>query len=241
VPAPAIPPPAPPPQPNVKYHVNGCPDLGGCTEYSPGYYSSQLNLNGVSIFDSGIYYVVGGMKLNPNTIVRPSSVDASGLGGTVFYLSGSSSFDAKANTGKGSTTDAFQTSTVPCSAPGSPPLPSGVPATLQGNILLAPCTGTYGDPLGKGQNRGVLFFQDRSAAASPSWSGGGQFLMAGTMYFHQTSSFGSTLSFGGNAGSATYLLGEIIVDELSLSGNPSINMYLNPNPIFPLLKVALLQ
>ena len=43
---------------------------------------------------------------------------------------------------------------------------NGTPYTgLNGNLLLAPCTGTYGDPTGAGQYRGMLFFQDRSSGA----------------------------------------------------------------------------
>jgi len=99
-------------------------------------------------------------------------------------------------------------------------------------------------------------------SSGATWQGGGDFLLAGTMYFHQchtngtdttgTSCSGSAyssglktnqaaLSLGGNSGSGTYLLGEIIVDTLSLGGNPTINMDLNPNATFSILKVALLQ
>src|SRR5207253_1782670 len=64
-----------------------------------------------------------------------------------------------ANSGNRSSTlvDSLNTSIVQC--PGGDPPDPPLPATLNGNILLAPCAGTYGDPLGK--NRGILFFLDR--------------------------------------------------------------------------------
>src|SRR6185437_10729306 len=108
--------------------------------------------------------------------------------------------------------------------------PAQVPALLDGNILLGPCAGIYASPDG---NRGFLFFQNRSVAANPSWGGGGQFLSSGFMYFH--SGNGTTcgtntscLTLQGGSGSQSYALGNIVVDELALAGNPQINMILNP-------------
>jgi hypothetical protein len=146
---------------------------------------------------------------------------------------------------------------------------------ITGNVLLAPCSlnGTWGNPgTGSGpftspfaQFRGILFFQDRGTSANPSnlvsadWGGGGQFLLAGTMYFHQcqisTSGtdigtgcaartprpFNSIFHLGGSTSSGTYVLGEIITDQLELKGSAAINMQLNPNPANNVLKVALLQ
>ncbi len=268
---------------NVDHGFNKCPaaglhtdrPAGGCWEYAPGYYPSGICIGGggscstgpkVAIFDAGIYWIENGLKLKSGSIVRPSNLDntANGMGGTLFYFSGTESVSVTSDSG--ATTagiDVFDTSRVPCSAPGSSPLPAGVPPSLNGNELLAPCVGPYGDPP-LGLNRGILFFQDRSTLMSSgaTWQGGGDFLLAGTMYFHQchtngtdttgTSCSGSAyssglktnqaaLSLGGNSGSGTYLLGEIIVDTLSLGGNPTINMDLNPNATFSILKVALLQ
>ncbi|PSH05230.1 MAG: hypothetical protein CXZ00_03520 [Acidobacteria bacterium] len=75
------------------------------------------------------------------------------------------------------------------------------------------------------------------------------------MYFHEchtdgkmltgtgcpTSAYNTSFDLSGNAGSGTYLLGEIIADKISLSGNPEIDMYLNPNATYNILKVSLLQ
>jgi hypothetical protein len=127
--------------------------------------------------------------------------------------------------------------------PGGSANPPQVPTVLDGNILLGPCSGTYASPDG---NRGFLFFQNRSVSANPGWGGGGQFLSSGYMYFH--SGNGATcgtntscLTLQGGSGSQSYALGNIVVDELALGGNPQINMILNPSATFQVLKPTLLQ
>ncbi|HYX51997.1 MAG TPA: pilus assembly protein TadG-related protein [Candidatus Limnocylindrales bacterium] len=116
-----------------------------------------------------------------------------------------------------------------------------VPTTLDGNILLGPCSGTYASPDG---NRGFLFFQ--RTAANPRWGGGGQFLSSGFMYFH--SGVGGTcgtstscLTLQGGSGSQSFTLGNIVVDKLALGGNPQINMILNPTATFEVLRPTLLE
>lgn len=127
------------------------------------------------------------------------------------------------------------------------------------NILLGPCTGYYGDTLGAadpiGLQRGIVFFQDRSAqSVNPNWGGGGQFLLAGTMYFHSCNASGTGVNCGsaptfynniftmqGNSGSNTYVLGDIVVDNLALGGTSGITMDLNPNVAFNILKASLYQ
>jgi hypothetical protein len=160
-----------------------------------------------------------------------------------------------------------------CPNGGTPP--SVTVPDIAGNVLLAPCSlsGTWSDPgTGSGpfsapfaQFRGILFFQDRGTAATSGslvnadWGGGGQFLLAGTLYFHQCqistsgtdigtgcaartpTPFNLQFSLTGNSSSGTYLLGEIITDQLQLGGSSAINMQLNPNPVNNVLKVALLQ
>ena len=172
---------------------------------------------------------------------------------------------------------------VLCTAPngsGLPAIPANLPGTLSGSVLLAPCqkatvaalcasTGTtanancnlnFGDPKGTndpiGEQRGVLFFQDRAVNASnnPAWSGGGSNLLAGTMYFHQcvttapdtgqgcvSTAFHDQMNLFGNSGASTYVLGDIIVDQLSLGGGGSIVMDLNPSTTSSTLKASLLQ
>jgi hypothetical protein len=127
--------------------------------------------------------------------------------------------------------------------------PTQVPALVDGNILLGPCgptvalTDPYGSPDG---NRGFLFFQNRATAATPSWGGGGQFLSSGFLYFHNGNGATcgtntSCLTLKGSSGSGAYTLGNIVVDELSLGGNPAVNMFLNPLATFSVLRVSLLM
>jgi hypothetical protein len=137
--------------------------------------------------------------------------------------------------------------------PGGSPPPSQVPSSINGNVLLGPCTGPYADPSGK--IRGMVFFQDRSAAAFPSWGGGGQFLLAGYMYFHQcradgtgkncstpgNGAYGTRFGMGGNACSGSYAVGALITDVINLQGTPCLNMVLSPDKSFPRLSVALLK
>jgi Putative Flp pilus-assembly TadE/G-like len=137
----------------------------------------------------------------------------------------------------------------------------GAGVNIQGNILLGACSGYYGDPLGtsepaaSGEQHQFLFFQDRSGTSvNPQWGGGGQFLLAGTMYFRSCNSSGTGVNCGavgtywndiftlqGNSGSGTYVLGEIVTDNLSLGGTSGITMDLNPNVAYPILKATLIQ
>jgi hypothetical protein len=245
------------------YKLNGCPASSGCTEYSAGYYPSGISVkNKDAIFDPGLYYIVGGMTFGPNVTVRVSTANGDGSGGVVFYFKGTGTISVDANSGKQATSSAYYVngSVSPqgvasraLQCPGGAAIPSQLPATVNGNILLGPCTGSFADP--SGQNRGFVFFQDRSAAAQPLWGGGGQFLLAGFMYFHQCRAdgtgsncsvpggggYGTTFGMQGNACSGSYAVGSLITDAISLGGTPCINMILSPSKSFAQLKVVFLQ
>jgi hypothetical protein len=236
--------------------VHGCPDAT-CALYTAGYYSSGITVkNMTAIFDPGVYYLNGGLGLQANSTVRPGTGVGDGSGGTTFFVTGTPQ-KCSGQTGlvcvgsnSGRSVDPFQTATVACS--GGPPPDPGIklPATLDGNVLLAPCTGTYG---GKGGLvRGILFFHDRASGEGGGWGGGGSFLLAGAIYFHHCNAAGigtdcdnppaaydATFNFGGNAGSASWVMGEIITDNLSMSGTADVNMSLNPNPTRNILKASL--
>lgn len=251
--------------------IHGCPDTAGCVYYNYGLYPSQIHVKNVTaIFDPGLYYVTGGVNFDTGSIVRPGTGDGDGSQGVTFYLQGSGTtagtVTVDANSGKRTTgVDVFNTRTgtgslpygVKCTATSS--MPGNVPDTVNGNILLGPCTGYYGDPLGAsdtlGIQRGFLFFQDRSGRnLQPSWGGGGQFLLAGTMYFHSCNASGTGVGCGtpptyyndifsliGNSGSGTYVLGSIVTDNLTLGGTSGITMDLNPTKYYTTLKATLLQ
>lgn len=261
----------------VAYQHDGCPDINGCSEFTPGYYRGGICVkgngncphggkstgNGTAIFQPGVYYLDGnGLQLLSNTIVRVTccggTADGDGSGGVMFYFSGSATLYVDSNSGKpgladvyyrdGGTHNGVQSRALQC--PGGVPNEPEIPATIDGNVLLAPCSGTYGDP--SGQYRGFLYFQDRSAAAAPSWQGGGATLAAGFMYFHQCRSdgsgtncsaplqggYGTTFNMGGNPGSSSYAVGSLVTDKIVSNGNPGISMILNKNKYFPQLKVV---
>ena len=248
---------------SVPFKQDGCPDIGGCIEFTPGYYSTGISVkNNVAIFVPGLYYVEGGLDFGSNGTVRVSTATGDGSGGVVFYLKGSQSVSVDANFGKKSTTCPYSVDGSICpggsasramQCPGGSPPPPQVPSIINGNVLLGPCTGPYADPSGK--IRGMVFFQDRSAAVSASWGGGGQFLLAGYMYFHQCRAdgtgkncstpggggYGTTFGMGGNACSGSYAVGALITDVINLQGTPCLNMVLSPDKSFPRLSVALMK
>jgi len=221
-----------------------------------------------AIFDSGLYYLgAGGLQPGSNTTMRMSTAVGDGKDGVTFYFSTSAgTLSVGSNTGKspactsaGPGTSSPNNCVVSYSptggpllgvnsrvlqCPGGPPNPSQVPTVMNGNILLGPCTGTYGSNDGK--HRGFLFFQSRSAAANPSWGGGGQFLLSGFMYFHSGS--GATcgtnttcLTMSGGSGAGAFTLGNLVVDKLSMTGNSTVNMILNPQLTFDFFRPQLLR
>jgi hypothetical protein len=229
-----------------------------------------LNKLSTGIFDPGLYYVAAnGFNLGSNSTARVSTATGDGSNGVMFYFSTSATVGVTSNSGKSSActsassdsgspngcvvsfkidgsrssaaTGAVASRALQC--PGGSANPPQVPATLDGNILLGPCSGTYASPDG---NRGFLFFQNRATAAAPSWGGGGQFLSSGFLYFH--SGNGSTcgtntscLTLQGGSGAQSFALGNMVVDELALGGNPEINMILNPAATFAVLRATLLE
>ncbi|MFL6428791.1 MAG: pilus assembly protein TadG-related protein [Acidobacteriaceae bacterium] len=110
-----------------------------------------------------------------------------------------------------------------------------------GNVSLigAPPTGPY---------KGILFFQDRTAAAAThSLGGGGAMTLIGTIYMTNTratmlgtSAHYQELDLQGGPGSSTNVNGEIIVDSLQLGGNANITMNLN-NPSLTTSQIALVN
>jgi hypothetical protein len=232
----------------------------------------------LSFFDPGIYYLDGtqGLYANTQSCMYPSTAVGDGSGGTMFYFNGTGTFGAKANAGKHGCA-AFPSTTGSGSIPfgakctAASQFPTNVPATISGNVLFAPCkapnpaTGlcapncnlNYGDPLGTtdpiGEQRGILFFQNRSVQASVDFTGGGQFLFTGAVYIHQcinggadtgvgctASAYKDSMGFGGNSGSST-IVGQIVTDSMNMHGTPNITMDLVSGGGFNLMKATLLR
>ena len=246
----------------VAYHTNGCPDPLGCMEYGPGYYPATLQVkNATAIFDPGVYYIsaVADLSFAANSIVRPSTAVGNGSGGTLFYLSGGSvSIGSNSGVaGGGNIVDDFSTSSIPCPGGVTPNPP--LPATIQGNVLVGPCTinGTYQfPPTPQGQYRGILMFQSRSntgSGAQATMYGGGGLALVGTLYFHNCpnsvngpcsappADYQAVVSLQGNTGTDTRIIGDIIADQVQLGGTSNVYMQLNPNGSWQMAKVAMLQ
>src|SRR5258706_5457560 len=228
----------------VPHGTNGCPDTGGCAQYLPGNYTGGIDVpHGTAIFDPGIYYVNGDLFFDTLSNSRPSAKNATiAPYGTIFYVTNCSTtcIHVKSNSGADTSLDPFSSSNLAC--PGAPAYapPPGVTAPTQGNILMAPCTGPYGNA--SGTYRGILFFVDRSiSGAVGSWGGGGSFILAGSIYVHNTTSSNDTFTLGGNSGSTSLVIGNMVVDQLGMAGNPNIAMQLDPNATYPILKVELLM
>jgi Putative Flp pilus-assembly TadE/G-like len=217
----------------------------GCTDHGP--------IGGQCRAD----FVVGS-----NGVVRPSTnTTFSSIAGTIFYLSkdpgqanyGSVFFGSNAGKYGGRVVDQYNPMNplMPVRCDGSAPTPA-VPM-LDGNVLLAPCTGPYGDPLGV--SRRMLFFQDRANDqdhGQPTFQGGGGLLLAGTLYFHNCpnspdctpgypTTYNAFLQLQGTPGSSTRVIGNIITDQLIEAGNGSIDMVLDPFSVFYVLKATLLR
>jgi hypothetical protein len=121
----------------------------------------------------------------------------------------------------------------------------------------------YGDPFGTsdpdGTARGLLMMQNRGVAYSnsnmPNWQGGGAFLLSGSLYFHQcgtsgtdtpgldcpASAYTTQLVFGGNASGTSYVLGDIVTDQLEINGSSGVAMDLSPAKSFFTFSASLLQ
>lgn len=224
-----------------------------------------------AIFDAGFYYIgSNGMSFKQN-IARVSSATGDGSKGVTFYfssssgtftfgaLSGSDSACTNANvvsnaggtawngsclvkyaiSGGPTTGTGWSLTTVPLQCPGGPANNPLIPTTLDGNVLLGPCSGSYGDSSGK--NRGFLFFQRRSTTASPTLGANGSFTFSGFIYVHNSSAFGDTLTMGGGNAGSSFALGNIVADQISLGGNSTLTMILNPTFTVPVIRPTLLE
>jgi hypothetical protein len=119
--------------------------------------------------------------------------------------------------------------------------PAQLTSSVSGNILMGPCTGTLAGVSTDGlQYRGFLFFQNRSSVGTANWGGGGQFLLSGFLYFHD-STYSSVMTLSGNSGSGAYALGSFVADKVALGGASGMTMILNPSTNYQILRPTLLE
>ncbi len=212
--------------------------------------------------------VVRTIKQNASLYTGPTD----SIGGTMFYLTsnvsgqyGSVFFGNNAGSYTTGSVDPYNTAgsantdPVGCVDANAPPPQITYPATLDGNVLLGPCTGPYAD---KGTNpagvdfaiRGLLMFQDRANNdyhGQSSMQGGGGLLLSGALYFHNCpnsptcdqypTDYNAFVQLQGTAGSATWVVGNITTDQFWVAGNSLVTMVLDPYLRRLNLKVALLQ
>jgi hypothetical protein len=245
----------------VAYGTDGCPDHSGgtgnpaqaCKEFGPGYYPAGINLPSVmnnymtAIFRPGIYYLNGSLVAsgsNTLRIAKPSGYQQTD--GVMFYfLSGS--INLSGCTGCSSSgVDNVNATDLTCNG-ASPPSGLGMSTTIYGNVLYGQCAaeGTYwdsggdtNDSRGNPGSRGLLIFQDHGNTTQPSFTGSGAMSFSGVLYFH-SASYSDVLSLNGGSSSGTFILGEIVADEVNLSGSGVIKLALNPAATTEMSKVGL--
>ena len=220
------------------YPANGGLIFGNCLEFSPGYYPNGIDTtslagwgNDMVIFMPGVYYLNGNLNVGSSTTVRNAWVGTQpSTQGVMFYvLSGGPVFSG------GSGAPSFVINPVPsyylnCSGTATP---SSLPASLTGNLLVAQCAaaGTYvgapsSDTYSAAGKRGLLFFSAHSNTYNNTLIGAGASLsFAGGLYFHNTN-YADVVQVNG-AGAATYAVGNIVVDQMNLSGSGTIDIDLS--------------
>jgi hypothetical protein len=232
VPAPALPatPVSGSPTP-VNPGVGDCPGTVPvpCQLYQPGRYDGGITPGNkvLALFNPGVYYINGGgfhliqnraahMATSAGSYFVPDAVTGNGA---VFYNTGDGAndiFEITANSGT-------------------------IQGVSYGNQLLgAPITSIY---------KGIVFFEDHTAAAhTHNLQGGGGIAITGTIYLTNTeptmtadASHYQMLSLQGNPGSATNIIGEIIIDKLSLGGNANITMTLDATATLHVREIALVH
>ena len=237
----------------VAYGTNGCPDhANGCLEFAPGYYPSGITLSGTTtaIFDPGIYYMGGSLSAGNSATVRvskPGGTRAQTAGVMFYFSSGSIAFSGCSGC-TNANIEPVSALELTCDGT-SPPSALGMSSSINGNVLFGQCTsnatywdagGDTTDSLSSTGSRGLLIFQSHTDTTQPSFSGSGALTFSGALYFHNTS-YTDVLSLSGGSSSGTFVLGEIIADQVNLSGSGIIKLALTPAKTTNLAKVGLFQ
>lgn len=249
---------------SVAYHQDGCPDQSqSCIELSPGYYPSGITTRGSQtyIFLPGIYYMGGSLTASGNATLRmatPCTPACSPLstqvgqqtdGLMLYFYAGSVSISGCSGGGcNEKVLDPVPSTALTCD--GSAPNPLlDMPSSISGNVLIAQCAanGTYwdtggdtSDSRGNPGNRGILVYQDHANTTQPVFGGSGALSFSGALYFHNES-YSDVLTLKGGSSTGTFILGQIVADEVYLTGGGAVNLALNPSPSTYMVKVGMLQ
>jgi hypothetical protein len=239
-------------------YVNNSLPNESCLEFYPGYYPSGMNLGSLmnnyatAIFAPGIYYLNGSLTIGGSEVVRMAAPAGSNpTQGLMFYfLTGSLNLSGGSSS---HVIDPVSPSSITCD--GNPPISSlGIPLIgISGNVLVAQCTtrGTYYDSAGDTTDsagtpgspgsRGLLFFEAHAnPAAQAAFGGSAGLAFSGTMYFHSTTAASpDVLSMSGAGTSGTFIVGEIVSDQVILSGSGTIKLALNPAATTSVSKVSI--
>lgn len=171
-----------------------------------------------------------------------------GSGVMFYFLSGSFNVSGCSGCANSNVANNLPSNALTCdgSAPNSA---LGMPPYLTGNVLWAQCTqnatyydvgGDTSDSVGSPGSRGILFFQDHSNTSQPTFSGSGSLSFAGSLYFH-SNSYSDVLNLSGGSSSGTFIVGNIVADQISLSGSAQINLQLSSVPSTYMLKATTFQ
>ena len=194
--------------------------------------SCTLKASTTAIFVPGAYYLDGNFSGESNSCLRPSDrLEITVAEYFSYFNSGTLNVDSNSGSSCSaaiSTTASLGTGQlqfgVKCTAASQ--VPANLPATITGNLLMGPCTGPYGDPLGTddpiGEQHGIVFFGNRSAnlaaaGTQPAWGGGGTAALLGSLYFHYCNSPDGT-GLGSNCPTSAF------TDQMTLQGNPGIDL-----------------
>jgi hypothetical protein len=200
--------------------------------YGPGTHNGIDIKNEFALFQPGLYYLTGGgFEIEANGVAHMAACTAPianfGCGMVVYSSAASTGFNFDSNAGKLQGTVYSYT------------FPDGT--TCAGNCLLG--------SLENGPFGGILFFQaHNSPARQHGLHAGSGLVLRGSIYMTNTEATMKanpntfqTLELQGNAGSTTRVIGMIIVDRLTLGGNPEIRMTLNPSSSLNVRQVALVR
>lgn len=251
----------------VEYGIDGCPDhtqvyqyydpqtgksvYASCPEYSPGLYSSGITLGSstTAIFKPGVYYMEGSLNAGASATLRmaqPSGYQQTD--GVMFYfLSGSMNLSGCSGCSN-SNVDNVPTTSLTCDG-SAPPASLGMPSSIGGNVLWGQCAtnGTYWDAAndttdsrGAPGSRGLMIFQDHANTSQMAFTGSGQLSFSGSIYLH-SNGYADVFNLSGGTSSGTFVLGEIVADQVQLTGSGKIKLALNPAATIDTSKAAIVQ